>query len=200
MDEDRREILECQERFLEFGDLHDDGELRQRKWKNVDNVWIDNVKESSDSDEFDCSQIEYTGLHLKQLSEMDKSKTTDASPDDAGQAAIQPSQSNDERRKEKLMNTSLNKIHLSDYSSFDNCVFNNRHMRAFKRPMVNGPANDIQSYIIKDRNLVNAMSVKSSVVASNQTKAIRNTKNDYGKPKKRKIEKNANKKSIFDLF
>ena len=206
MDEDRREILEYQERFLEFGDLHDDGELRQRKfkWKNADNVWIDNVRESSDSDEFDIddSQIEYTSLHLKQLSEMDKSKTTEDSPDDAGQAT-QSSQglSKDEKRKKKLMNTSLNKTHLSSYSTFDNSIFN-KHMRTFKRPMINGPANDIQSYIIKDKNLVNAMSIKSSVVASNQTKARKVPKNDYGfsNPKKRKIEKNENKKSIFDLF
>lgn len=210
MDEDKREILEYQERFLECGDLHDDGEMRQRKfkWKNVDNVWIDNVQDSSDSDEFEIpdSQIEFTSLHLKQLSEMDKSKKLDDNEEPKSQSVTQSSQLNlskDEKRKKKLMNTSLNKSHLNSYSTFDNKIFD-KHMRSFKRSMVNGPANDIQSYIIKDKNLVNAMSVKSSVVIANQNKAKHQLRNDFGggvgQAKKRKIDKNENKKSIFDLF
>lgn len=208
MDEDRRAILEYQERFLEFGDLDDGGEVRQRKfkWKNIDNVWVDNLKDSSDSDEFDIddSQIEYTSMHLKQIDEMNKSKTdvegkeSQQSNDCATQSSV--SLSKEEKRKKKLMNTSLNKTHLSSYSTFDNSIFN-KHMRTFKRTMVNGPANDIQSYIIKDKNLVNAMSVKSSVVAVNKEKAKQMTsRNDYNVTKKRKTDKIEIKKSIFDLL
>ena len=194
MDEDKREILEYQERFLEYGDLHEDCDARQRKfkWKNVDNVWIDNVKDSSDSDEFDIddSQIEYTSLHLKQLSEIDKSKgveeaenASESQNNGATQSSSSQNLSKDEKRKKKLMNTSLNKTHLSSYSTFDNSIFN-KHMRAFKRTAVNGPANDIQSYIIKDKNLVNAMSIKSSVAEKNKEKAKQmNSRNDYGRRK-----------------
>lgn len=207
MDEDKRALLEYQERFLEYGDLHDDGEVRQRKfrWKNTDNVWVDNVKESSDSDEFDIddSQIEYTSMHLKQISEMDKA--AGGGQESQCNEATQSSQTGltkDEKRKKKLMNTSLNKTHLSSYSTFDSSIFN-KHMRAFKQNMVSGPANDIKSYIIKDKNLVNAMSVKSSVVASNREKAKQmGSRNEYAvaNKKRKQNDKNENKKSIFDLF
>lgn len=208
MDEDKRELLEYQERFLEYGDLHDDGEMRQRKfkWKNTDHVWVDNVKESSDSDEFDIddSQIEYTAMHLKQIGELDKAAGHGEEKESQSNEATQSSQTSltkDEKRKKKLMNTSLNKSHLSSYSTFDNSIFN-KHMRAFKQNMVSGPANDIQSYIIKDKNLVNAMSVKSSVVAANREKVKQMaSRNEYPTAnKKRKNDKNENKKSIFDLF
>lgn len=207
MDEDKRELLEYQERFLEFGDLHDDGEVRQRKfkWKNTDNVWVDNVKESSDSDEFDIddSQIEYTSMHLKQISEIDKVASNGTMQESQCNEATQSSQASltkDEKRKKKLMNTSLNKTHLSSYSTFDNSIFS-KHLRAFKRNMVSGPANDIKSYIIKDKNLVNAMSVKSSTAVANREKAKQlGTRVETLTNKKRKGDKNENKKSIFDLF
>ena len=205
MDEDKRALLEYQERFLEYGDLHDDGEVRQRKfkWKNTDNVWVDNVKESSDSDEFDIddSQIEYTAMHLKQISEMDKAAGhgQESQCNEATQSS-QASLTKEEKRKKKLMNTSLNKTHLSSYSTFDNSIFN-KHMRAFKQNMVSGPANDIKSYIIKDKNLVTAMSVKSSAVVANREKAKQMAaRNEAPANKKRKNDKNENKKSIFDLF
>lgn len=210
MDEDKRELLEYQERFLEYGDLHDDGEVRQRKfkWKNTDNVWVDDVKESSDSDEFDIddSQIEYTSMHLKQISDLDKAAGHGDEKESQSNEATQSSQASltkDEKRKKKLMNTSLNKSHLSSYSTFDNSIFN-KHMRAFKQNMVSGPANDIQSYIIKDKNLVNAMSVKSSVVAANREKARpMASRAEYAaaaNKKRKQNDKNENKKSIFDLF
>lgn len=202
MDEDRRELLEYQERFLEFGDLHDDGEVRQRKfkWKNVDNVWIDNVKDSSDSDEFDIadSQIEFTSLHLKQIDELNKSKEEYGESQSQSGTQSSVSLTNEEKRKKKLMNTSLNKSHLNSYSTFDNSIFN-KHMRTFKRTMVNGPANDIQSYIIKDKNLVDAMSVKP---AANKAKQPNRPVDGLANAnKKRKTtDKIENKKSIFDLF
>ncbi|XP_067139244.1 claspin-like [Centruroides vittatus] len=54
LDEDNRELLLLQERYLPDGDLHSDGQGRQRKfrWKNIDdNLAIENSDQSSGEDD-----------------------------------------------------------------------------------------------------------------------------------------------------
>jgi len=69
LDEDRRLLLEFQERYLEDGDLYTDGRKRQRrfKWKNADNVWLHDAR-NSDSSEVDEDDNDSQEAESEQLS------------------------------------------------------------------------------------------------------------------------------------
>ncbi|XP_074595318.1 uncharacterized protein LOC141850568 [Brevipalpus obovatus] len=62
LDEDRKMILELQERYLKDGDLHSDTK-RERKfrWKNAQPTWVDNIYSSSseESDDEDNDSPKY---------------------------------------------------------------------------------------------------------------------------------------------
>lgn len=66
IDEDKRQILVYQERLFEDGDLHLDGKREKKfRWRNADNdVWLDHLHDSDDSDEDDSPQYEDKGVKI----------------------------------------------------------------------------------------------------------------------------------------
>jgi hypothetical protein len=165
-------LLEYQERFLEQGESKAESETRKRqfKWKNVESTWIDNVRASeSDGERSQDETFEYKPLQLKQLTSLkDANESVDGKAHEDNDIA---------QESESQANTSA-----------ANGSFFNKHIRTIRRELVNGPSGDIQSYIIKDKNLVKAMSLKRPSDSSAKDKA-----------KRVRTDKGAGK-SIFDVF
>lgn len=81
LDEDRKMILELQERYLKDGDLHSDNK-RERKfrWKNAQPTWVDNIyssSEGSDDDDDDDDGPKYK-FKIKQNQAITVSLSLDA--------------------------------------------------------------------------------------------------------------------------
>lgn len=75
LDDDQRRVTMLKEMFFDDGDLHDDGAGRERKfkWKNIDNIGLDNVldkKNNEDDDNQDdiddsVNEIEWRKLRME---------------------------------------------------------------------------------------------------------------------------------------
>lgn len=185
MDEDKRELLEYQERFLENGDLEADKETRKRKfkWKHVESTWINNVMDSDDNDDENAQDetFEYKPLQLKQLTSL-LGETHQDGTSSNGRTAD---------RDEPKAGTSQGSNPASSQAdtSLANGSFFSKHIRTIRREMVSGPSGDIQSYIIKDKNLVKAMSLKRP----NET-GMKDAN------KRARTDARTKTKSIFDVF
>lgn len=134
-DEDAVDLLRIQEKLLEDGDLHMEGERKRKtfRWRHddEDDVWIDHFADSSD-DENDANQFEDQGVKIiyKEQVVNDESTTETATDGVDGNDAV-------------------------------TAALTKRSANAGTMPAFSGPQSSIRSFLVNDRRTFELLSKKS---------------------------------------
>ena len=188
MDEHQREMMVLQERFLEHGDLHVDGQ-RERKFRWRDNddeeqVWIDHFQNSDDEDTtmFNATFEEVKDVRIVYVEDM--KKKTETNDENEAPVEIYPSDVNcsidtaggNPNDSSQVTSASVNIVYkkptlsrpptLSEPPTLsqqpklntNSATTNNNSKPAEKKTKSSAPMNSILHYAIRDRRTVELLS------------------------------------------